>query len=173
MRCGRSAALLVGVMQLACSAAPDADEQPAAGLPDRDTFVTEGLATHAGSRAALRARLGEPDSVSRETVPNRHVPGVQDTLLTIQYPEVVARLHKPGGGGELLSSVRVASNDHLRYPLIGKSLSEVDAAFGAPHDANDSTLIYRCGSCQGGDDPVEILIRDGVVYAVRFNFYVD
>ena len=169
----RPTVLLLGPMLLACTSAPDADDPSDAPLPDRDVFVTEGLAPHAGSRAALRARLGEPESVVREVVPNRHVPDVQDTLLTVLYPEVIANLHKPGGGGELLSSVRVESNEHLRYGLIGESLSEIDAAFGAPDDASDSSLVYRCATCEGADDPVEILIRDGIVHAVRFNYYVD
>lgn len=169
----RGAALLLGLLSLACTSAQEEDHGGAVPLPDRDSFVTDGLAAHAGSRAALRARLGEPDSVVREVVPNRHVPGVLDTLLTVVYPEVIAHLHKPGGGGELMSSLRVASNDHLRFPLIGESLAEIDAAFGAPDDASDSSLVYRCAACEGGDDPVELLLRDGVVHAVRFNYYVD
>ena len=170
----RAAALLLMPPLLhACTSGSQEEVPPGAALPDRDTFVTEGLAAHAGSRAALRAHLGEPDSVEREIVPNRHVPGMQDTLLTVVYPEVIAHLHRPGGGGELLSHVRVESNEHLRHPLIGVTVAQLEAAFGAPDDASDSSLVYHCASCQGGDDPVEILLREGVVHAVRFNYYVD
>lgn len=142
-------------------------------LPSRVEFVSRGLAFEPESREQLRARLGPPDSVSRAMVPNRHVPGVMDTIYTLHYPELVARIHHPGGGGDLMSMVQVASNRHLRFPILGLSVDRIDSAFGRPDEASDSSLVYYCTTCEAGNDPVEIVFVGGEARRVRFNYYVD
>lgn len=172
------------VLLLACggrseSEPPGAEGEAAApgpaevNLPDRTEFVERGLATAAGSRAELQASLGAADSIAAEVVPNRHVPGVLDTIYTVHYQDLVAILHHPGGGGDLLSMVQVSSNRHLRYPVIGADAQTIDRAFGRPDEASDSSLTYYCTSCQAGNDPVQLVVEDGEVRRVRFNFYVD
>jgi hypothetical protein len=121
----------------------------------------------------LNGALGEPDSATAEEIPNRHVPGVMDTIFTIYYTDLSARFHRPGGGGDLLSMVQVADNRHLRYPVIGSDLATVEGAFGPPDAVSDSSVTYRCTTCQAGDDPVELALVDGEVRRVRFNYYVD
>ncbi len=156
--------------ELPASPPPAAEPGP---LPDRGEFVDNSLSVPAGSRTALRAALGEPETTTSEEVPNRHVPGVTDTLFTLRYPDLTARFHHPGGGGDLLSMVEVSDNRHLRYPVIGSTAAEVDAAFGRPDASSDSSLTYDCTSCEAGDDPVELIVVDGEVRRVRFNYYVD
>lgn len=155
---------------------PEADGAPlppVAELPDRSVFVDSALQVDARSREALRAALGTPQRLLSEAVPNRHVPGVMDTIYTVHYPDLVARIHHPGGGGDLLSMVQVSDNRHLRYPVLGLGVAAIDAAFGAPDEASDSSLTYYCTTCEAGDDPVELVFVGGELRRVRFNYYVD
>lgn len=184
-RCGGRARILTAILMslLACRPAPTPEsgspEDPAAesialeSLPSRAEFVSGGLAFKPESRDQLRARFGPPDSVSREAVPNRHVAGVLDTIYTVHYPDLVARIHHPGGGGDLMSMVQVASNRHLRFPILGLSLNRIDSVFGRPDEASDSSIVYYCATCEAGNDPVEIVFADGEARRVRFNYYVD
>lgn len=146
---------------------------PAGELPDRSVFVDSALRVDARSRDALRAALGEPDSTAAEVVPNRHVPGVMDTIYTLHYPDLVARFHHPGGGGDLLAMVQVSNNRHLRYPVLGLTVAAIDEAFGRPDEATDSSLTYYCTTCEAGDDPVQLVFLDGELRRVRFGYYVD
>lgn len=145
----------------------------AAELPERGEFVDNALRVAAETRDEFRASLGEPDRVSQEIVPNRHMPGVQDTIFTLHYPDLVARIHHPGGAGDLLSMVEVSANRHLRYPAIGLDQQAIEQAFGPPDEASGSTLTYHCTSCVAGDNPVELMFEDDELRRVRFNYYVD
>lgn len=142
-------------------------------FPDRETFVTDGLLLPGRTRAELASALGAADSVQSEVVPNRHVPGAQDTLFTIFYPGLVVGIHRPGPGGELLSSAEVWSNRYLRYPAIGARRSSILAAFGPPDRMATDSLTYRCTSCIAGDDPVTLVFVEDRVERVGFSFYVD
>lgn len=144
-----------------------------AELPARAEFVDNALRQRPDSRADLRATLGAPDSVATEVIPNRHVPGVMDTIYILHYPELVARFHHPGGGGDLLSTLQVSDDRHLRYPVMGADVATLDEAFGRPDEASDSSLTYYCTTCEAGNDPVEVIVPDGRVRRVRFNYYVD
>ena len=155
------------------SSPSDSTEASPSALPDREEFVLRGLRTAAASRAELAETLGEPQKVVAEVIPNRHVPGVIDTLFTINYPDLTARIHRPGGGGELLSNVEVASNRHLRYPAIGIGRDAIEEAFGAPDEASDSSATYNCTSCIAGDDPVRFIFSDDRVRLIQFSYYVD
>jgi hypothetical protein len=178
--------ILLSLHLFACrSPSPAADEPraqgpdrpppaaPTAVLPSRGEFVNDGLRTRANDREQLRASLGAPDSVGEEVLPNRHVPGVLDTIFTVHYSDLLARIHHPGGGSDLLSMVQVSDNRHLRYPVIGMRVEAIDRAFGQPDEASDSSLTYYCQTCEAGDDPVQLVIVDGTVRRVRFNYYVD
>lgn len=142
-------------------------------LPDRETFVRSALIAPARTRAGLRAQLGEPDSIVHQVVPNRHVPGAVDTLFTVHYPTLLVGLHRPGPGGELLSAVTVFSNEHLQWAVIGAEGVQIEREFGPPDRRNDDGIGYDCRTCIAGNDPVEFVLTDGRVRAVRFNFYVD
>ena len=144
-----------------------------AELPGRAEFVENALQLRPESRGQLAERLGSPDAMWVEEVANRHVPGVKDSLFTVRHGAFLARFHQPGGGGDLLSMVQVSSNRHLRYAVIGLSVTRIDAAFGPPDEASDTSLTYYCTSCVAGDDPVELIVDQGQVQRVRFNYYVD
>ena len=176
---------LLPVLALALSAcaAPDPPERAPADtlasaatarpLPSRDDFLREGLLPIGDSRASLVDTLGEPDSLHSRVVPNRHVPGVQDTLFTLFYPTLTARLHRPGGGRDILAGIEVADNRHLRHPVIGATRARVEEAFGAPDQVEGGRLIFACRSCTGAEEPFELIVENGVVPRVRFPYYVD
>jgi hypothetical protein len=155
------------------SSPSDSAEASPSALPDREEFVLRGLRTAAASRAELAETLGDPQNIVAEVVPNRHVPGLLDTIFTVNYPDLTARFHRPGGGGELLSNVEVASNRHLRYPAIGIGRDAIEEAFGAPDEASDSSATYNCTSCIAGDDPVRFIFSDDRVRLIQFSYYVD
>ena len=156
------------------TAPPDtAAAPPAAPLPSRDDFLRHGLVPVGDTRAAIAARLGEPDSVHSEVVPNRHVAGVQDTLFTLFYPRLTARLHRPGGGSDILAGVEVSDDRYLRFPLIGAARQRVEEAFGAPEHAEGGRLTFACRTCVGAEEPFEVLLEEGRVRSVRFPYYVD
>jgi hypothetical protein len=179
----RTLAIATPLVLLGCGGAAPDESQPepvdAGGttaqpsLPDREEFVRAGLIPPGSTRAELAEGLGSPDSIDFEVVPNRHVPGAMDTLFTVHYPELVAGIHRPGPGGELLSSFEVSANRHLRYPIIGAPGATVEAAFGPPDERTDSTLTYRCTTCIAGDDPVLLFLQNRDVDRVRFSYYVD
>jgi len=173
------ALVLVATTLSACAPDPEPEAEPRAAepvvgaLPSRTEFVDNGLLFVPEDRASLQVRLGPPDSVSQKVIANRHVPGVRDTIFIYHYPQMTVGFHHPGGGRDLLSSVEVRSNDHLRYPLLGLTRDAIDGAFGAPDEASDSSLTYYCTSCIAGDDPVEIVFVNGEARRVRFSYYVD
>lgn len=157
--------------------APPTDEAapPAAveRLPSLDRFVREGLRPIGSTRPEITQRLGEPDSLLATSVPNRHDPSVQDTLLALHYPDLVVHIHRPGGGRDLLSDVEVTDDRYLRHPILGATREEVEAAFGPPHEVRDGVWSYDCATCGEADSPVEILFADDRVRKVRFTYYVD
>ena len=162
----------------ACGTAPGPEQLPAppaaaVELPDRDVFVASALLAPGATRAELRERWGEPDSVIARVVPNRHVPGVVDTLFTVHHPGLIVGLHRPGVGGELLSAVTVSSNDFLRWPVIGASAAAVERELGPADVRAPERLVYHCRTCVAGDDPVELLLDGDAIVAIRFNYYVD
>lgn len=59
------------------------------------------------------------------------------------------------------------------YPVIGLDVATIDGVFGRPDEVSDSSLTYYCTTCVAGDNPVELVIVDGRVRRVRFNYYVD
>ena len=152
------------------ASAPDTGRASAA-----DRFVTEGLAPVGRTRAEIRDALGEPDSVRREPVANRHVPDQTDTIVTLHYPTLRATLYLVTGGGDLLQSVRVTDDRHLRDPAvrIGMPWEEVRRRLGEPHDREGDVPVYWCRSCTGAEHPVRFHVAGGRVRAVEFTYYVD
>ncbi|MBW3535824.1 MAG: hypothetical protein KY453_11520 [Gemmatimonadetes bacterium] len=160
------------------AAAADTDGPAAAepeDTPAADRFVTGALEPVGGSRDEIRTSLGEPDSIGREPVANRHVPDQTDTIVTLHYPELVATLYAATGGDDLLQSVRVTDDAHLRDPAIriGMPWEEARRRLGDPHEMDGEVPVYVCRSCTGAENPVRIHVADGLIQAIEFTYYVD
>lgn len=187
----------------ACTGGDDAGEtredrsSDAAGPPDplalpatpdeACTAVLEsGLRIEGGTRAALRTELGEPDSVAREAVPNRHVPEATDTVVTMNWPAATA-VARVSQSKELVDAIRVTDARHLRYAGVGPGTprDSILARLGDPGRRvgggepvpigrrDPETLSYWCPSEPGAESPVVFHFRDGRVAAVEWDFYVD
>lgn len=173
-----AAVLLLSMTWVGCGgAAPEPERAhpplPVSELPDRAEFIDRGLAVAVDSRADLISTFGPADSILEEEIANRHNPEVRDTIYNVYHSGRMTRIHHPGGGGDLLSMVEVSDNRHLRYRILGLEVDAIESAFGPPDERSDSAVIYRCTTCQAGDDPVELLLERDIVQRVRFNFYVD
>lgn len=142
-------------------------------IPYREALFTQLLRERPSSRAWVRSTLGDPDSATSRLVPNRHVPGATDTLVALYYPGIVVRFHVPEPGGELLSQLDVSDNRYLAYPLIGAPVALVEEEVGPADEVGDTLRSYRCHSCVAGDDPVSMIVRDGEIVRIRFQYYVD
>lgn len=128
------------------------------------------------SRIGLVSALGRPDSIDANPIPNRHVQGVIDTIVTFHYPDLVATFHRPGGGGEILAGLVVTGNRHLQFPSIGQMIGDVEAHFGSPDERTDTSFAYLdLGRTEvgAGGDGVEFFHAGGRVHRVRFYYYVD
>lgn len=126
------------------------------------------------TRDSLVRKFGTPDSIGSEVIPNRHVPGVVDTIFTLYYSGLVATVHKPGGGHDMLSAAVISHNRYLRTPVIGVTATDVAKAYGSPDWSSDSSITYNCvGSCIAVEDPVEFIFAGSRVRRVRLSYYVD
>lgn len=167
-------ALLVGAAAAgACALDGPPREGPA---PSADAFVRSGLLPIGDTRERIGARLGEPARVTSETVPNRHVPGVTDTLIVLEYPGLAVHVHRPGmaDAGDLISRVDVTDDRYLRFsvPTIGTDLAELERVLGPPSEVDGEGFTYACPSCVV-DMPVKFLVRENRVREIRFHYYVD
>lgn len=137
-------------------------------------FTNEGLKLKAKSRAGLEAEVGRPLRTSVEVVPNRHVSGMQDSIIRYQYDGLIVQMRKPGPGGEMFEHVAVADRKWLNFPYFRPGVSEqkVIEALGEPQRRAVNQLIYECG---GGEveNPVVFELDGNAVERIVFNYYVD
>jgi hypothetical protein len=144
-------------------------------LPAGCEGLAETILRFEHTRANLVRHMGPADTVEATAHPNRHVPGVTDSLFTIHYPGLVAGVHKPGGGEDLVSHVAVTDNRYLAFPRIGIGAQQdsVMAALGLPTEGqtDGSALTYNCG--MGPDQPVTFHLQDNRVSRITVEYYVD
>lgn len=173
----RRAALACLVVSGACAGTGEGGGDPPPGETAAErcaAWIEEALAVTGTGRDDIRAQLGEPTEVSATTEPNRHIPDATDSLFTVTYPGIVFSLRKPPEGGDLLERAHVTDNAHLLWtdPGIGASAERVIEVLGEPAEREPDLLHYACGSGPV-NEPAFFVLRDSVVQAVIFDFYVD
>lgn len=142
-----------------------------------DTLSCAGLHVRilriAPTRAAFLAEFGTPDSVTRSTEPNRHVPDAVDSLFIVFYPGLVMNIRAPQHGRDMATGVTIQDNRYLAYPEIGvtTSAARVTAILGEPTRRRDDLLIYDCDTVV--EQPVAFRIEDGRVASIDISYYVD
>ena len=138
------------------------------------TWTAEALAVTGTTRADIRAQLGEPAEITAATEPNRHIPDAIDSLFTMTYTGIVFSLRTPPQAGDMLERAHVTDNAHLLWsePGIGVTAERVIELIGEPAEREPDLLHYACGTGPVSE-PVFVVIRDSVVQAVIFDFYVD
>lgn len=122
----------------------------------------------------LRQRLGPPEEVEMETVPNQYVEDQVDTLRTLVYTGLqalvydVAREEKSFLIRLSISSTQYGTPEGIQ---IGASENRVLEVFGPPTRRNQSRgeLIYQ----EAGTTPISMVvrIRDGQVVQIGWEFY--
>lgn len=142
--------------------------------------LQRGLLLEPGDRETLREQLGPPDSVGVEAVPNRHVDGVTDSVVTLVWEGVEAVVHRVGDGArsgerELIDAIRVRSDEHLRWDGIGpgRRIESVILRLGDPPIRSDDSFAYLCSPGPGVVTPLVFHHADGRVTVVEWDFYVD
>jgi hypothetical protein len=140
-----------------------------------DRFVAEGLSVRADTREEFRAALGEPERVEANTEPNRHNPGVTDSIFRVHHPGLVAQIRRPAVGGDMLERVEVSGNRHLAYPSlgVGAPADRITSTLGPPQQRTDRQLVYQCGAEIQPEEPVIFRLEGGSVAEVWFTRYVD
>jgi hypothetical protein len=185
---------LVGLVMLGCSSAdPDsrADTSGTSGNPVTPAAVPEppfdsasvaGLTCLTLMDAVFRAPLtrgeliqayGAPDSMHTSTEPNRHVPGVVDSLFRVFYRGLTAGFRKPGGGSDLITQMEATDNRYLGYPSIGIGARR-DRLIQVVSDTylvTDDRVEYDCG--MGANEPVTFWLVAGQIRRVSKTYYVD
>lgn len=150
---------------------PGADS---ASLSERDRFIVFALRRVGSSRAEVTQRLGTPDSIISEAVPNRHVPTQTDSVVTLFYPDASVTFYAVTGGRDILANVTVLSNDYLRLDAVrvGMPWSAVEQRFGPPAATEDSGYRYSCRACVV-EHAISVRLRDDRVESIGFTYYVD
>jgi hypothetical protein len=142
-------------------------------LPAGCAGLERTVLTFEPDRDGLRTAVGAADSVVAQPVPNRHSPGVMDTLFTLRYPGLIVEIHTVGGGGDLASGVDVQDNRYIAFPRIGIGAyaDSVVAFLGAPTEKRGPSLVYDCG--EEVNQPVTFEVVDGRVRRILISYYVD
>jgi hypothetical protein len=145
-----------------------------AGLvPDdcRDLHAT--LLRAAPTREAFAAAFGEPESIHRDSEPNRHVEGAVDSLFTVRYPGFLMHIRTPRGGRDMADHIMVRDNRYLAWPGIGIGVAaeRIEAVLGTPTRREPGALTYDCS--EHVEQPVTFRLAGGVVEAIEVAFYVD
>jgi hypothetical protein len=103
-------------------------------LEERETFIDFECSKVIGStEVEVRRRFGNPKKISREKVPNRHVEGQIDEIVTLIYKGLAIRFYKiPEREILVYASIR---DPRIRLPhglVVGGPVSRVVSLLGAP-----------------------------------------
>jgi len=155
-----------------------AEEVPESAETPVEAFFRYGPVTLGETSAAVRAALGQPDSVVTAPVPNRHDPAVTDSLSTLYYRGLRAEFFRAGyDGRELLSALDIFDDRYLRpdSPLrMGMAEAEVRLALGEPSTAAGGVLGYVCSSCDAaGNDVLELRLLRGQLQRITLRYWLD
>lgn len=158
---------------------PDAEPPPVSDEPpvsDPDEYYRTGLVLRDAGLDELERRFGAPAALEREPVPNRHVPGQTDTILTVRYPGARLRIYQVAGGRGMLERAEVSDSRWLTHarPGVGTPADSVLAWLGEPKERSTGRLVYDCRTCAaGGEDALTFHLEDGRVARIEWAFYVD
>jgi hypothetical protein len=143
-----------------------------------ETFFRYGLVQTGGTRAALQAKLGDPDSITARPVQNRHDSTQTDSVLVAHYPGLAVEIYRvTNGGRELTSSVRITDNRYIEAssPIrIGLTQDDIANVMGPPTERTGETLVYACPTCtELGNERIEVTLADGRIAAITIFYSID
>lgn len=173
---------LLALLAVGCSPSaqrpPESDIQHQLAATPVEAFFLYGPVELGTSRAQLRERLGEPDSVSQRVLPNPHDPAVIDTVFTVHHPGLEVEIYRASfDGRELLAALAIGDDRWLRAesPLrLGMSPADIRLALGEPEHEEDGDLFFTCTTCTvGGQDGLELRVDGGRLSRIRVQYWID
>jgi len=143
-----------------------------------EAFFRFGPVAYGETRAELAQRLGTPDSITIDTVPNKHDASVTDSVFTLHYAGIAFEVYRATyDGRELLAAVTVTDDRHLRpeSPLrLGLPESEVRLLLGEPDAATEDGLSYHCSTCDAaGYDQLELQLGRSGLRRITLHYWLD
>lgn len=126
------------------------------------------------TKAAIIENLGRPTRVDTQVVANRHRPEVQDTIYTLIYDGLEARIYDATSSDkEILTNLTLT---HPRYEMrwnlgVGTSAQRVIRVLGRPNQRSENKLEYRAG--EPAEDHLTFSLEGNSVQKIDWGFYVD
>lgn len=138
--------LIIALLSAGCAMLPDTGEQFTVREELKEFCSLLMVDTDAGIKRLLKP-YGEPDSISVESIPNKHDPQAKDEVHTAHYQD----------GKVVIYSVPHMDRNYLLQVMltekfwpdfiskhIGKSSKEIIEYFGEPDQASGNDFIYHC-----------------------------
>lgn len=153
----------------------DAGDAPRASLGIDLTTLIENATVRDPKTEELPVldRLNEPQRVSAEARPNRHVPGQIDTLRTLHYDHVRITVYEVSGGKEILQNVTVTDSrlEALTGVSVGTDRAAVEGMLGEPDERDGDAYVFL----QNGPMPTRFYVHfDGdTVGRMEWRFPID
>jgi len=143
-----------------------------------EAFFRYGPVDLGSSRASVRERLGEPDSVRARTLTNPHDAAVTDSIFTLHYPDLAVEIYRASyDGKEMLSELVIGSDKYLRpeSPVhIGSSAEETRLALGEAERTEGAERVYTCTTCALSDhDVLRLEMGPAGVQRIRVHYWID
>lgn len=102
------------------------------------------------TRDSWKSALGKADREDVQQIPNRHVEGVIDNRVTLQFGSVEAIIHEvPAYDRSFLAQTRITGRDDPRVAIpvrISDSSATVRETLGQPVTSTPQKLEYTCPS---------------------------
>lgn len=138
-------------------------------------LIQEALQTNGSiSYSALLLRLGTPETIETEPVPNQYVEDQIDTLRTLVYPGLQALVYDVSDEAKTflvrlsLFSTQYATPEGIR---VGLSEQRVTEKLGPPtrRKASKGDLIYQ--ETEATPTSMVVRVRNGRVVQIQWEFY--
>lgn len=172
-----SLALLAGCIGggQAPETAPVREPLPAdVGIRVRE-FVHHGFGFRFGKTVAeIRKNLGKPLSTSEREVANLHYPDRTDLIRELEYPGLSSTVYRvTEDRKEIVTGVTITGSRYkLRWGLkVGSSIADITTVLGPPTEETAGMATWVAG--EEAPSSVSFYFRNGTVYKIVWNFYID
>jgi hypothetical protein len=131
--------------------------------------------TLGNSRGSIQAKLGPWSSINTKKIPNRHEETWIDNIYSITYEGLVLHVYDVvAWKKEMLTAVSMTKNCSKALPqFIGTTKDAITERFGSPARATEEAMEYVPVLDSEGEDVVRFKLRDRVVVAVEWVYYID
>jgi hypothetical protein len=127
------------------------------------------------SRGSIQEKLGPWSSIKTEKIPNHHEETWIDNIYTITYDGLVLHVYDVvAWEKEMLTAVSMTKNCSKALPqFTGRTKDAITEKFGSPARATEEAMEYIPVLDSEGEDVVRFKLRDRIVVAVEWMYYID